>query len=55
MQAERFWYVRELIAAGPGKGCQPIVFAAAVLFFGIWPDPLFDLARDAGTALSNLR
>ena len=32
MHAERFWYVRELIAAGPGNGCQPMFFAAAVIF-----------------------
>src|SRR3954471_3384364 len=32
MQPERFWYVRELIAAGPGNGCQPMFFAAAVIF-----------------------
>jgi NADH-quinone oxidoreductase subunit N len=28
--------------------------AAATIFFGIWPDPLFDLARDVGTSLQNL-
>jgi NADH-quinone oxidoreductase subunit N len=31
-----------------------ILFAAASLFFGIVPDPLFDAARDAGTSLSDL-
>ena len=31
------------------------LFAAATLFFGIWPDPLFDLARDVGTSISSLR
>lgn len=29
--------------------------AAATVFFGIWPDPLFDIARDAGSSLSGLR
>jgi NADH-quinone oxidoreductase subunit N len=31
-----------------------VVCAAATLFFGIYPDPLFDVARDAGGALSSL-
>jgi hypothetical protein len=26
-----------------------------VLFFGIWPDPLFDVARDVGTSIAGLR
>jgi NADH-quinone oxidoreductase subunit N len=32
-----------------------VLAAAAVLFFGIWPDPLFDLARDVGSSLPGLR
>jgi NADH-quinone oxidoreductase subunit N len=31
-----------------------VLAAAATIFFGIWPDPLFDVARDIGTALGNL-
>jgi NADH-quinone oxidoreductase subunit N len=31
-----------------------VVCAVATLFFGIWPDPLFDLARDAGSAFTGL-
>jgi NADH-quinone oxidoreductase subunit N len=31
-----------------------IVFAAAVIFFGIFPQPLFDLASHAGTAIAGL-
>ena len=31
-----------------------VLAAAATLFFGVWPEPLFDLARDVGTSLSNL-
>jgi NADH-quinone oxidoreductase subunit N len=31
-----------------------VAAAAATVFFGIWPDPLFDAARDVGTSLSNL-
>jgi NADH-quinone oxidoreductase subunit N len=32
-----------------------VLFAAATLLLGIWPDPLFDLARDVGTSLTDLR
>jgi NADH-quinone oxidoreductase subunit N len=31
-----------------------LVCAAATIFFGIYPSPLFDVARDAGSALVNL-
>jgi NADH-quinone oxidoreductase subunit N len=31
-----------------------VLCAAATIFFGVYPSPLFDLARDAGTALVNL-
>jgi NADH-quinone oxidoreductase subunit N len=31
-----------------------VVFAAATILFGLWPDPLFDAARDMGTSLSAL-
>jgi NADH-quinone oxidoreductase subunit N len=31
-----------------------VVCAAATVFFGIWPEPLFDIARDAGAAFSGL-
>jgi NADH-quinone oxidoreductase subunit N len=32
-----------------------VLAAAATIFFGIYPDPLFDVARDIGTALGPLR
>jgi hypothetical protein len=32
-----------------------VLAAAAVIFFGIWPDPLFDAARDVGTSIAGLR
>ena len=41
-------------------GAQPevvavaVACAAATIFFGIWPEPLFDVARDVGTSLSSL-
>jgi NADH-quinone oxidoreductase subunit N len=41
--------------AQPEVAFVAVVFAAATLFLGVWPDPLFDLARDVGTSLSNLR
>jgi hypothetical protein len=31
-----------------------IAFGAATIVFGIWPDPLFDAAREMGTALTGL-
>jgi NADH-quinone oxidoreductase subunit N len=41
--------------AQPEVVAVALLFAAATIVFGIWPDPLFDAARDVGTALSNLR
>jgi NADH-quinone oxidoreductase subunit N len=40
--------------AQPEVAAVAILFAAATIAFGLWPDPLFDAARDVGTALSNL-
>jgi NADH-quinone oxidoreductase subunit N len=40
--------------AQPEVAAVAILFAAATIGFGLWPDPLFDAARDVGTALSNL-
>ena len=31
-----------------------VVCAAATVFFGIYPTPLFNIARDAGAALTSL-
>ena len=31
-----------------------ILFAAATVVFGIYPDPLMNVARDAGAALTSL-
>jgi NADH-quinone oxidoreductase subunit N len=30
------------------------IFGAAILFFGIWPTPLFDLVEDVGNAFGLL-
>ena len=32
-----------------------VLFAAATIAFGLWPDPLFDVARDVGSSLPGLR
>jgi NADH-quinone oxidoreductase subunit N len=40
--------------AQPEVAAIAILAAVATIAFGIWPDPLFDVARDMGTALSNL-
>ncbi len=40
--------------AQPEVAAVAIVFAALTLLFGLWPEPLFDAARDMGSALSNL-
>jgi NADH-quinone oxidoreductase subunit N len=31
-----------------------VLFAVATIVVGIWPDPLFDLARDIGTSISGI-
>ena len=49
------WSPEADVLAQPEVAVVAVLFAAATLFFGIWPDPLFDLARDVGTSLSNLR
>ena len=40
--------------AQPEVAGVAVLCAAATIFFGIVPSPLFDLARDVGTALANL-
>jgi NADH-quinone oxidoreductase subunit N len=41
--------------AQPEIALVALVAAAATIFFGIYPDPLFDVARDVGSALAGLR
>jgi hypothetical protein len=31
-----------------------VLAAAATILFGLWPNPLFDAARDMGSSLSGL-
>jgi NADH-quinone oxidoreductase subunit N len=48
------WSPEADVRAQPEVAAVAILFAAATIVFGIFPDPLFDAARDVGTALSNL-
>jgi NADH-quinone oxidoreductase subunit N len=41
--------------AQPEIVVMAVLAAAATILFGVWPDPLFDVARDIGTALGPLR
>ncbi|MBA3263215.1 MAG: NADH-quinone oxidoreductase subunit N [Thermoleophilaceae bacterium] len=49
------WSPEADLSAQPEVAAIAIAFAAATILFGVWPDPLFDAARDIGTALSGLR
>jgi NADH-quinone oxidoreductase subunit N len=48
------WSPEADVRAQPEVAFVAILFAAATIFFGLWPDPLFDLARDVGTSISGL-
>ena len=48
------WSPEAQARAQPEVALVAVLFAAATIVFGIWPDPLFDAARDVGTALSAL-
>jgi NADH-quinone oxidoreductase subunit N len=41
--------------AQPEVAAVAIVFAVLTIVFGLWPDPLFDAARDVGTTFGMLR
>jgi hypothetical protein len=49
------WSPEADLRAQPEVAAIAILFAAATILFGIWPDPLFDAARDMGTSISSLR
>ena len=48
------------VAVAPRPRRQPevlfvaVVCAVATIVFGVYPEPLFDVARDAGAALTSL-
>jgi NADH-quinone oxidoreductase subunit N len=48
------WSPEAEASAQPEVAAIAVLFAAATIFFGLWPDPLFDAARDVGTSLSGL-
>jgi hypothetical protein len=39
----------------PEVGVVAVLAAAATIFFGLMPDPLFDVARDVSSALPGLQ
>jgi NADH-quinone oxidoreductase subunit N len=49
------WSPETDLRAQPEVAFIAIAFAAATIVFGLWPDPLFDAARDIGTSISGLR
>jgi NADH-quinone oxidoreductase subunit N len=49
------WSPEADLWAQPEVAFIAILFAAATIVFGLWPDPLFDAARDIGTSISGLR
>jgi NADH-quinone oxidoreductase subunit N len=49
------WSPEADLRAQPEVAVIAILFAAATIVFGLWPAPLFDAARDVGTAISGLR
>jgi NADH-quinone oxidoreductase subunit N len=48
------WSPEADASAQPEVTAVAVATAAAVVFFGVIPSPLFDLARDVGTSFSNL-
>jgi NADH-quinone oxidoreductase subunit N len=48
------WSPEADVRAQPEVAFVAVLAAAATIFFGIVPSPLFDAARDVGTALANL-
>jgi NADH-quinone oxidoreductase subunit N len=48
------WSPEAQARAQPEVAVVAVLFAAATILFGLWPEPLFDAARDIGTALSGL-
>jgi NADH-quinone oxidoreductase subunit N len=49
------WSPEADLRAQPEVAFIAIAFAVATIVFGLWPDPLFDAARDIGTSISGLR
>ena len=49
------WSPEADLRAQPEVAAVAILFAVATIAVGLWPDPLFDVARDVGSSLSGLR
>jgi NADH:ubiquinone oxidoreductase subunit 2 (subunit N) len=48
------WSPEAQARAQPEVAVVAVLFAGAAIPFGLWPEPLFDAARDIGTALSGV-
>jgi NADH-quinone oxidoreductase subunit N len=49
------WSPAAAARAQPEVAAVAILFAVATIVFGLWPDPLFDAARDVGSSIAGLR
>jgi NADH-quinone oxidoreductase subunit N len=49
------WSPEADLRAQPEVAVIALVFAALTILFGLWPDPLFEAARDMGTSITGLR
>jgi NADH-quinone oxidoreductase subunit N len=48
------WSPEADLRAQPEVAAIALVFAALTILFGLWPDPLFEAARDMGTSIPGL-
>jgi NADH-quinone oxidoreductase subunit N len=48
------WSPEADLRAQPEVAAVALLFAAATIFFGVWPDPLFEAVDDVGSAISGL-
>ena len=49
------WSPEGDLRAQPEVAAIALAFAVLTILFGLWPDPLFDAAREMGTSISGLR
>jgi NADH-quinone oxidoreductase subunit N len=49
------WSPEADLRAQPEVAAIALTFAVLTILFGLWPDPLFDAAREMGTSISGLR
>jgi NADH-quinone oxidoreductase subunit N len=54
VKAVRGWSPEGDASAQPEVVLVAVLAAAATILFGLWPNPLFDAARDIGSSLANL-